>query len=269
MLPVEKEMGPQGGRPQTAHRTVLKVIWFVLVTGCRWKDVPQEMGCCGETVRTRLQACGARGHLGRVASCTPFLTMLHQQQQLHLETAIIDSTQVRAFGGGDATGLSPVDRRKKGTKFTLLVDRDGVPLVIHTSPANSVTIAKSCRPSWNCPWWAASQDGRENFPRTCMPTRVTTVKPREACFVGWAFSRTFAAPRRNMVATWDASAGWWSAPSVGSKGSAAREFAMIGLKRLSTLGRASPLPLSVYTFSGKPHRRRSFLFSQVFGSLLA
>jgi transposase len=134
MLPVEKEMGPQGGRPQTAHRTVLKVIWFVLVTGCRWKDVPQEMGCCGETARTRLQAWERAGIWSQLHHL--FLTMLHQQQQLHLETAIIDSTQVRAFGGGDATGPSPVDRRKKGTKFTLLVDRDGVPLVIHASPAN-------------------------------------------------------------------------------------------------------------------------------------
>jgi transposase len=45
MLPAEKEVGPQGGRPPTSHHTVLKVIWYVLVTGNRWKDVPKEMGC--------------------------------------------------------------------------------------------------------------------------------------------------------------------------------------------------------------------------------
>ena len=56
MLPGEQDPGPQGGRRPIGHRSVLKVIWFVLVTGCRWKDVPQEMGCCGETARTRLQA---------------------------------------------------------------------------------------------------------------------------------------------------------------------------------------------------------------------
>ena len=56
LLPPEKEPGPQGGRRAVGHHTVLKVIWFVLVTGCRWKDVPQEIGCCGETGRTRLQA---------------------------------------------------------------------------------------------------------------------------------------------------------------------------------------------------------------------
>lgn len=135
MLPAEQEIGSQGGRPPTPHHTVLKVIWFVLVTGCRWKDVPQEMGCCGETARTRLQAWERAGIWDQLHHL--LLTMLHHAQQLDLETAIIDSTQVRAFGGGDATGPNPVDRRKKGTKFTLLVDRQGVPLVIRAAPANA------------------------------------------------------------------------------------------------------------------------------------
>ncbi len=134
MLPAEKEPGPQGGRRPVGHHSVLKVIWFVLVTGCRWKDVPKEMGCCGETARTRLQAwerAGIWNHLHQL-----LLSMLREANQLHLQTAIVDSTQVRAFGGGDATGPSPVDRRKKGTKFTLLVDREGVPLVIRAAAAN-------------------------------------------------------------------------------------------------------------------------------------
>ena len=134
MLPAVKQPGPEGGRPPIGHSSVLKVIWFVLVTGCRWKDVPKEMGCCGETARTRLQAWERAGIWTQLHQL--LLTMLRQENELHLETAIIDSTQVRAFGGGDATGPSPVDRRKKGTKYTLLVDRDGVPLVIHAVPAN-------------------------------------------------------------------------------------------------------------------------------------
>jgi transposase len=134
LLPPEKEIGPQGGRPAKSHRTVLKVIWFVLVTSCRWKDVPQEMGCCGETARTRLQEWETAGIWSRLHHL--LLTMLHQKNQLHLECGIIDTTQVRAFGGGEATGPSPVDRRKKGTKYTLLVDRDGVPLVLRAVPAN-------------------------------------------------------------------------------------------------------------------------------------
>lgn len=134
MLPAERESGPQGGRPPIGHDSVLKVIWFVLVTGCRWKDVPQEMGCCGETARTRLQAWERAGIWDQLHKL--LLTMLRQANELHAETAIIDSTQVRAFGGGDATGPSPVDRRKKGTKYTLMVDRDGVPLVLRAAAAN-------------------------------------------------------------------------------------------------------------------------------------
>lgn len=134
MLPAEKEVGPQGGRPPTRHHTVLKVIWYVLVTGNRWKDVPKEMGCCGETARTRLQAWERAGIWSRLHQL--LLTMLNHDKQLHLETAIIDTTQVRAFGGGEETGPSPVDRRKKGTKYTLLVDRDGTPLVLRAAPAN-------------------------------------------------------------------------------------------------------------------------------------
>ena len=134
MLPPEKNPGIQGGRPSTAHHTVLKVIWFVLVTGCRWKDVPKEIGCCGETARTRLQAWERAGIWSELHHL--LLTMMRKKDLLHPETAVIDTAQVRAFGGGDATGPSPVDRRKKGTKFTLLVDRDGVPLVIRAVPAN-------------------------------------------------------------------------------------------------------------------------------------
>jgi len=134
LLPTEPESGSQGGRPSIEHYIVLKVIWFVLVTGCRWKDVPRELGCCGETARTRLQAWERAGIWKELHKL--LLTMLRQANELHTETAIIDSTQVRAFGGGEATGPSPVDRRKKGTKYTLLVDRDGAPLVLRATAAN-------------------------------------------------------------------------------------------------------------------------------------
>ena len=135
ILPEIGSVGPQGGRPRISHRIVLKVIWFVLVSGVRWKDVPPEMGCSGETARSRLQGWERLGIWDQLHRL--LLTMLNHEKQLHAEIAIIDSTQVRAFGGGESTGPSPVDRRKKGTKFTLLVDRNGVPLVMHVAPANS------------------------------------------------------------------------------------------------------------------------------------
>lgn len=52
-FPPQVPPGPQGGRKPIDHSTVIKVIWFVMTVGCRWKDVPIEMGCSGETARTR------------------------------------------------------------------------------------------------------------------------------------------------------------------------------------------------------------------------
>jgi len=134
-LPQQHGPGAQGGRPRIENRVVLRVIWFVEVTGCRWKDVPREMGCTGETARTRLRDWEKSGVWSAIHR--DLLTMLRARGALDTATVIIDSTHVRAFGGGEKTGPSPVDRRKKGTKLTLLTDRHGVPLVIQTASANT------------------------------------------------------------------------------------------------------------------------------------
>ncbi len=64
------------------------------------------------------------------------LRELKRRGRLELETTMIDSAQVRAFGGGDRSGPSPVDRRKPGTKYTVLVDARGTPLAMQTAAAN-------------------------------------------------------------------------------------------------------------------------------------
>jgi len=134
MLPKEPIPSPCGGRPRVRNREVMKVLWYVLVTGCRWRDVPLELGCCGETARQRLQDWEQSGIWTKIHHL--ILKVLRHGNKLHAETAIVDSTQVRAVGGGEETGPSPVDRRKKGTKFTLMVDRQGVPLVLRCALAN-------------------------------------------------------------------------------------------------------------------------------------
>jgi transposase len=134
-LPPEQPVGPRGGRPCIAHRVVLKVIWFVLVTGCRWQDVPLELGCSGRTAHRRLRAWEELGVWDRLHA--DLLRLLRQADKLDPDLVIVDAVMVRAFGGGESTGPSPVDRRKKGTKHTLLVDRHGVPLAIRTAGANA------------------------------------------------------------------------------------------------------------------------------------
>jgi transposase len=135
LLPDEPNPSPLGGRPRVPHFTALRVIWFVLTSGCRWEDVPPEMGCSGRTAHRRLldwQSLGIWEKLHR-----QMLTLLRQMHLLEHDLAVIDSFTVRSFGAGEGTGPSPVDRRKPGTKYTLMVDRNGVPLEMHSAPANA------------------------------------------------------------------------------------------------------------------------------------
>src|SRR5829696_8799831 len=134
-LPPEQPVGPEGGRPRVDHRTVIRVIWFVLTTGARWEDVPAELGCSGRTAHRRLRAWEEAGIWDRLHA--DLLAALKRAGKLDPDTVIIDGVTVRACGGGEATGPSPVDRRKKGTKHTLMVDRHGAPLAIRTAPANA------------------------------------------------------------------------------------------------------------------------------------
>jgi len=128
-------VGPRGGRPWIGHRVVMRVIWFVLATGTRWEDVPAELGCSGRTAHRRLGAWEELGVWDRLHA--DLLRLLRQQDKLDPGTVIVDSVIVRAFGGGEGTGPSPVDRGKPGAKYTLLVDRRGVPLAIRAAGANA------------------------------------------------------------------------------------------------------------------------------------
>jgi transposase len=133
-LPPEPAVGPAGGRPPVRHRTVLSVLWFVLASGCRWEDVPLALGCSGMTApryRRRWEERGVWDHLP-----VDRLRLRRQADKLDPDLVSVDAVLVRAFGGGERTGPSPVARREKGSQPTLRVDRHGVPLAMRTAPAN-------------------------------------------------------------------------------------------------------------------------------------
>ncbi len=134
-LPPEKPVGPKGGRPRVGHRTALRVIWFVLTAGTRWEDVPAELGCSGRTAHRRLRAWEEAGIWDRLHA--ELLSLLKKADKLDTDTVIIGGVIVRALGGGDETGPSPVDRSRPGTEHPLLVDPSGVPLAIRTAGANA------------------------------------------------------------------------------------------------------------------------------------
>jgi transposase len=135
LLPKEKPVGAKGGRPRILNEVALRVIWYVLTTGIRWQDVLLEIGCSGRTAHRRLREWQALGIWGALHA--KLLELLNGAGKLALEIVVIDSTQVPAPGGGEETGPNPTDRGKTGSKHTLMVDGNGVPLALHTSGSNS------------------------------------------------------------------------------------------------------------------------------------
>ena len=124
------------GRPRVPDRAVLAGIVFVLSTGIRWNDLPLELGCgSGTTCWRRLRAwqrAGVWHELHRVV-----LDRLGQAGVLDWSRAAVDSVSVRAKPGGEVTGPSPTDRGKAGTKYHVLCDRNGLPLNVLITGANT------------------------------------------------------------------------------------------------------------------------------------
>jgi hypothetical protein len=93
----------------------------MLITGCRWQDLPREYGA-PTTVWRRLKRWGEEGvweHLWRAA-----LEQLDQAGQLDWSMAFLDDSFVPAKNGGAGVGLT---RKGKGTKWMLVVDGHGMP----------------------------------------------------------------------------------------------------------------------------------------------
>lgn len=134
LLPADKPVGAAGGRPRIVNLVALQVIWYVLTTGIRWQDVLLEMGCSGRTAHRRLEEWQRAGIWDALHK--KLLELLNRDGKLEPDIAVIDSTLVPAPGGGEETGPNPTDRSKTGTKHTLMVDANGVPLALRTTGAN-------------------------------------------------------------------------------------------------------------------------------------
>ena len=164
------------GRPRVPDRAALAGIVFVLKSGISWNELPQELGCgSGVTCGQRLRECQQAGvwqQLHRVV-----LDRLAQQDLLDWSRAAVDSVSVRAKRRGEATGPSPTDRGKAGSKYHVLCDRNGLPLHALVTGANCTTAA--CWPRCWTPTPASvnvpgGRDVRGGARASCTPTRAMT-----------------------------------------------------------------------------------------------
>src|SRR3954451_17848881 len=134
LLP-ERIPSPKGGRPPVGDREALTGILFVLKTGIPWEDLPCEMGCgSGMTCWRRLRDWQADGTWDKIHKA--LLDRLRGADKIDWSRALIDSSFVRAAYGGEATGPSPVDRAKPGSKHHVITDAHGIPLASSVTAAN-------------------------------------------------------------------------------------------------------------------------------------
>ena len=134
LLGPEKAPGTPG-RPAVPFRRILDGIIYVLRTGCQWSALPRAEFAPKSTVWGRFQPWVAAGVFQQA-----WALVLHYYD---LECGIewkwqaLDGVITKAPWGGEATGPSPVDRAKSGTKRSVLSDGRGAPLAVVVAGANA------------------------------------------------------------------------------------------------------------------------------------
>src|SRR5215472_11088986 len=90
------------GRPRAGDRRTIEGILYVLITGCRWQDLPHEYGA-PTTVWRRLRRWGEEGVWERIWRAA--LAGLDRKGQLDWTMGFVDGSFAPAKRGGDNVGL--------------------------------------------------------------------------------------------------------------------------------------------------------------------
>src|SRR5215475_5673172 len=122
------------GRPGANDRRTIEGVLYILITGCRWQDLPREYGA-PTTVWRRLRRWSEDGIWERIWHSA--LSRLDEQGKLDWSMAFLDGSFAPAKKGGEKVGLT---RKGKGTKWMLVVDGNGLPLGFHLDGANRAEV---------------------------------------------------------------------------------------------------------------------------------
>ena len=123
-----------GGRPAADRRKVMAGILYVMRTGCQWNALPREFGS-GKTAHRYFQKWVRAGVFKRMWQAG--LMEFDDLKGIDWQWQAADGTMTKAPLGGELTGQNPTDRSKSGTKRSLLVNGQGLPLGIEVSGANT------------------------------------------------------------------------------------------------------------------------------------
>ena len=129
LLPRRVDCHPLGcHNPRISDRVCFEGILVRLVTGCSW--VTAERLLRGQVSDTTLRARRDEWDRAGVfdALACEAIAAYDRLVGLDLSHAAVDGSTHKAPCGGESTGKSPVDRGKSGWKWSLLADRNGIPV---------------------------------------------------------------------------------------------------------------------------------------------
>lgn len=113
----------QTGRPPIDAKRVLHALYYIVRTGIQWCALPRCFGPAS-TVHSAFQRLADRGFFENF-----FLEGLDDYDKaigLDLHRKVGDCSHAKSPIGKDSVGPSPVDRRKQGTKRSIITDGNGV-----------------------------------------------------------------------------------------------------------------------------------------------
>jgi transposase len=126
----DQQPGHGPGHPPSETTRVVATLRRFLREGTPWRGLratPDQAS--GSTLRRCLRRWADAGSLTKVHAL--LAAMLRGHPDL-----ILDTCSVRAKRGGDLTGPNPTDRAKRGTKYHIATDRDGVPVACLATAAH-------------------------------------------------------------------------------------------------------------------------------------
>ena len=128
LLPTPPEHPLGCHRPRVDDRLIFRGILIRLVTGSSWRDIESllDFKVSDTTLRTRRDEWIAAGVFDEL--CREALAGFDRIIGLDLTEVAIDGSLHKAPYGGEGTGPSLVDRGKLGHKWSVGVDRHGVPI---------------------------------------------------------------------------------------------------------------------------------------------
>lgn len=123
-------------RARIPDRVCFRGILIRLVVGCSWEDTERLLdGAVSDTtLRARRDEWTAAGVFADLES--EALAAYDRIIGLDLADAAVDGSQHKAPCGGEGTGKNPTDRGKLGIKWSLLTDRNGIPIAAVLDGAN-------------------------------------------------------------------------------------------------------------------------------------